>query len=306
MTALGRYLLANGRVDAVLHVRADDRKPWLTMATVSKTPDEVLAGAQSRYGPSSPLIHIHRLLDGGKPFAVIAKPCDISALRALGRSDPRVEQLIPYMLTIFCGGVPSAHISSAIMRHHGVDDQDVRLFRFRGEGWPGPLRVQTRDATIYDLPYPDGWKGKKYSYDVQFRCKICPDAVGEVADISVPDGWILRYGKPVFDEAPGINVALVRTAAGEELLNEAIAAGYLEVSPVSIQEIEQMHSEKPDRKAGAFTALLALRLIGQRAIKVSGYRSADALKRAGLRSFFRQFAGAIRRVIDGDNREHLI
>lgn len=198
LTALGRCLLDSGRVDAVLHVRVDDRKPWLTTSTVSMSPDEVLAGSQSRYGPSSPLVNVHRLLDEGKRFAVIAKPCDISAVRALGRIDPRVERLIPYMLTMFCGGVPKVQMAKAIMRHHGVDEQDVEVFRFRGDGWPGPIRVQTRDRTIYDLPYP-GWHGKKFSYEVQFRCKVCPDAVGEVADISAPDGWILRDGKPIYD-----------------------------------------------------------------------------------------------------------
>jgi coenzyme F420 hydrogenase subunit beta len=46
LSTLGRYLLASGRVEAVLHVRADDRKPWQTVSTISRTPDEVLRGAQ--------------------------------------------------------------------------------------------------------------------------------------------------------------------------------------------------------------------------------------------------------------------
>lgn len=311
LSALGRYLLDSGRVEAVLHVRADDRKPWLTISTVSRTPDEVLAGAQSRYGPSSPLVNVHHLLNEGTRFAVIAKPCDISAIRALGRIDHRVERLVPYMLTIFCGGVHNSHISKAIMRHHGVDEQDVDLFRYRGEGWPGPLRVRTRDGTVHDLSYEDAWRGMKggmkYGYESQFRCKICPDAIGEVADISVPDGWILRDGKPVYDEAPGTNVAIVRTPAGEELLHAAASAGYLEVSPVSIDEIEQMHGgSHSQKKLGASAALLALRLLGQRAIKAPGYRTGAALRHAGLRAVFRQFAGTIRRVLAGENREHLI
>ncbi|WP_234686133.1 Coenzyme F420 hydrogenase/dehydrogenase, beta subunit C-terminal domain [Bradyrhizobium monzae] len=307
LTALGRYLLDSGRVEAVLHVRADNRKPWLTTSTISRTSDEVLGGAQSRYGPSAPLVNVHRLLDEGTRFAVIAKPCDISAIRALARIDSRVDRLVPYMLTIFCGGVPNAHIAKAIMRHHGVDEQDVELFRWRGEGWPGPLRVGTRDGAIYDMTYEDAWRGKKYGYGIQFRCKICPDAVGEVADISATDGWTLRDGKPIYEEAPGTNATIVRTRAGEELLHAAIAVGCLDVSPASIEEIEQMHVKNhPHRKLGASAALFALRLMGQRAIRAPGYRTADALKRAGLRTLFRQFAGTIGRVKAGENREHLI
>ncbi|KRP88606.1 hypothetical protein AOQ73_27730 [Bradyrhizobium pachyrhizi] len=305
LTALGRYLLASDRVQAVLHVRADDQKPWLTTSTISRTPDEVLRGAQSRYGPSSPLVNLHRLLDEGKRFAVVAKPCDISAVRALGCVDSRVERLIPYMLTNFCGGVHSVHIAKAVMRHHGVDELDVALYRYRGEGWPGPLRVQTRNGTVYDLPYPGAWLMGKFGYELQFRCKICPDGVGEVADISAPDGWILRSGKRCYAEAPGTNVAIVRTPAGEELLHSSIDAGYLEVAPVSVEEIDQMHTNH-HRKAAAPAALFALWLMGQRTIKVFGYRTKDGLKRAGLRSTFEQFAGTVRRVLTRENREHLI
>lgn len=305
LTALGQYLLASGRVHAVLHVRADDRKPWLTTSTISRTPEEVLRGAQSRYGPSSPLVHLHRLLDEGKRFAVIAKPCDISAVRALGRADSRVERLIPYMLTNFCGGVHSVHIAKAVMRHHDVDELDVALYRYRGEGWPGPLRVQTRDGAVYDLPYPGAWHMGKFGYELAFRCKICPDGVGEVADISAPDGWILQNGKRSYAEAPGTNVAIVRTPVGEELLHASINDGYLEVAPVSIEEIEQMHINH-HRKAAASAALFALRLMRQRTIKAVGYRTKDGLKRAGLRGIFQQFAGTVRRVLTGQNREHLI
>ncbi|QQO35531.1 Coenzyme F420 hydrogenase/dehydrogenase, beta subunit C-terminal domain [Bradyrhizobium diazoefficiens] len=306
LTALGRYLLASGRVEAVLHVRADDQKPWLTTSTISRTPDDVLGAAQSRYGPSSPLVNVHRLLDEGKRFAVIAKPCDISAIRALGRVDPRVGQLIPYMLTIFCGGVFSAHVAKAVLRHHSIDEQNVALYRYRGEGWPGPLRVQTHDGAIYDLLYPGAYQTGKFSYELQFRCKVCPDQVGEVADISAPDGWILRDGRPIHEEAPGTNVAIVRTSAGQELLQAAVAEGYLEVAPVSVEEIDQMHAEKIIRKAAASAAFFALRLMGQKTIKVSGYRTATGLMRAGLRGIFRQFAGTVRRVKAGENREHLI
>ncbi|MCP1835634.1 coenzyme F420 hydrogenase subunit beta [Bradyrhizobium sp. USDA 4532] len=305
LTALGRYLLTSGRVHAVLHVRADDRKPWLTTSTISRTPDEVLRGAQSRYGPSSPLVEVHRLLEEGKRFAVIAKPCDISAVCALGRVDPRIERLIPYKLTNFCGGVHSVHIAKAVMRHHDVDELNVALYRYRGEGWPGPLRVQTFDGTVYDLPYPGGWHMGKFRYELQFRCKICPDGVGEVADISAPDGWILQNGRPVYAEAPGVNVAVVRTPIGEELLHAAIDAGYLEVAPASVEEIDQMHTNH-HAKAAASAALFALRLMGQRTIKASGYRANEGLKRAGLRSIFRQFVGTVRRVLTGENREHLI
>src|SRR3546814_11013092 len=46
-------------------------------------------------------------LEKGGRFAFVGKPCDISALRELAKSDARVDQQIPLKLSFFCGGIPS-------------------------------------------------------------------------------------------------------------------------------------------------------------------------------------------------------
>jgi coenzyme F420 hydrogenase subunit beta len=306
LTALGQYLLASGRVDAVLHVRASTTQPWLTDSLISTDSETVTSGAQSRYGPSAPLAQVHRLLDAGQRFAVIAKPCDISAIRALAAVDPRVQRQARYLLTFFCGGVHGEHISRAIIRYHGLEQSDVRLFRYRGQGWPGPLRVQTAAGEVFDLPYPGAWIGKPWRYEVQFRCKICPDAVGEVADLSVPDGWILKDGKPVHDEAPGTNVVVIRTERGLELVQAAVAAGYLALAPVTMAEVGAMHVNHLSRRLGAPANRFALRLRGQPALSAPGYRTLTTVMAAGPRRLWRQFRGTLRRVSAGENREPLI
>ena len=100
MTALGVFLLESKKVDSILHVRASSTEPMLTDALVSTTAEEVKSGAQSRYGPAAPLVHVHRLLDEGRRFALLGKPCDVAAIRNLARIDSRVEEQIPYCLTI--------------------------------------------------------------------------------------------------------------------------------------------------------------------------------------------------------------
>ena len=95
LTALGVHLIRSGKVDAVLHVKASTVDPVLTDAWISTTVAEVIEGAQSRYGPAAPLVHVHRLLAEGKRFAVIGKPCDCSAIRNLAATDPRVRAADP-------------------------------------------------------------------------------------------------------------------------------------------------------------------------------------------------------------------
>ena len=275
LTALSHYLLASGRVNAVLHVRASRTQPWLTDSLISTDCATATSGAQSRYGPAAPLVQVHRLLDLGQRFAVIAKPCDISAIRALAAVDPRVQVQARYLLTFFCGGVHDEHTSTAVIRYHGVERSDARLlFRYRGQGWPGPLRVQTTTGQVHDLPYPGAWIGKPWRYDMQFRCKICPDAVGEVADLyMLPDGWILKDGKPVYDEAPGTNVVMIRTERGLASVQAAVAAGYLVLAPVTMAEVNAMHVNHLNRRLGAPAHALALRLRRQPALSAPGYRA---------------------------------
>ena len=204
-TALGCHLLETAAVDAIVHVRASLERPMETEAIVSHTAEEVRSGSQSRYGPAAPLVSIMQLLDQGVRFAVIAKPCDVAAIRNLARIDARVATQIPYLITFFCGGVPTLETARTIAGYHGIADRDVAVFRWRGNGWPGPTRIETRDERIFDLSYDQVWYSDDvpWRYDIQFRCKICPDAIGELADVSCPDSWVMVDGKPSHQEAPG-------------------------------------------------------------------------------------------------------
>jgi coenzyme F420 hydrogenase subunit beta len=275
LTALGRFLLDSGRVDAIVHVRASATHPTLTDAHVSRTAEDVLAGAQSRYGPAAPLVHVRELLDAGERFAVIAKPCDITAIRNLARHDPRVDERVPALLTIFCGRIARPSLPDAMARAHAIEPDAVTLFRFRGEGWPGPTRIEARDGRCVDLTYHEAYldeRETRWRYDAPWRCKVCVDQIGEVADLSVPDGWILDAdGRPVHDEAPGVNVVVERTARGSELVAAAVAAGSLELAPISEADFEAMHADHRGVRLGLPARLAALREAGVHEPRVEGY-----------------------------------
>ncbi len=305
LTALGTYLLESGQVEAVLHVRASTENPILTDTIVSTSAGDVYSGAQSRYGPAAPLTQVHRLLDEGRIFAVIGKPCDVAAIRNLGRIDSRVEKQIPYCLTIFCGSVPSLKMPADMAAHFGVDESELSLFRWRGEGWPGTTHMETRDGRSFDLSYDQSYyeTDVPWYYDAQFRCKICPDAIGETADVSCPDGWIMENGKPLHEEAPGMNVVIARTPKGEALIRDAEAAGAMVLEPFSIAELETMHADHMPRKVSWPARMLGLRLAGQPAMEVRRYRKLKAVLAAGPAFFFTAMFGAFNRARKGLSRE---
>jgi coenzyme F420 hydrogenase subunit beta len=308
LTALAQYLLDGNVVDAVLHVRASGEDPMLDDAVISRSSTDVLSAAKSRYGPAAPLVHVSQMLDEGLRFAVVAKPCDISAMRNLAKVDDRVDRQVPYLLTLFCGGVQSVHTSEKIAAHHGVARSDVMRFQWRGDGWPGPTRVVDAAGAVFDTTYDETWFAKHpwtQPYDLQWRCKLCPDAIGEAADISAPDGWLMRDGKPIHEEADGVNVTVVRTAAGQRLLRDAVQAGYLITASMSFAELDQMHYDHLPRKLSHPARRAGMAVSGQPTTRVTGYRSWLALRHAGARRTAHAFIGTIRRVRAGRNREDL-
>ncbi len=307
MTALGCFLLETGKVDAVVHVRASATSPTETDALVSRTVEEVRSGAQSRYGPAAPLRHICRLLDQGERLAVLAKPCDVAAIRNLGRIDPRVEEQIPYLITIFCGGLPTTHTADKITRYHGLEPDDVALFRWRGNGWPGPTHIETHDGSAHDLTYDKVWYSDDvpWEYDIQFRCKICPDAIGELSDVSCPDAWVMIDGKPSHAESDGANLFIARTMAGEELVAEAHAAGAIALEPFTIRELDLQHADHITRKVENPARVRALRAEGQPAPVFQGFRDTKMAEMAGQQQDRDAEQGTVRRLREGAHREPL-
>lgn len=298
LTALGIYLLESKKVDAVLHVQASSEYPLLTNSLVSTSARQLYDGSQSRYGPAAPLTEVNQLLDNGHVFAVIGKPCDIAAIKNLAKVDDRVKDQIPYTLTIFCGGVPSLRMPADMARYFGVKATDLSRFRFRGEGWPGMTHMETKDGRSFDLTYEESYlnRGASWTYDSQFRCKICPDAIGEVADVSCPDGWVIENGKPIHREAPGINIFISRTPNGEKLLRDAKSAGVITLEPFSEKELEIMHGDHIPRKILWPARMLGLLLAGKPVIKVKRYRKWKAMITTGPMLFFENVNGTFRRA----------
>ncbi len=229
LTALAQFLLDSGRVDFILHARASATEPTFGEPTLSFTSTEVLDAAGSRYGPTAPLRHITDVLDRGQPFAVVAKPCDIGALRNWARHDPRVDELVRYWMTMVCGGYGPPEFTRGFLDRIGIDPDEVTGFRYRGYGCPGPTRVETADR-VEEHHYNDYWGDDASQWSLPWRCKICPDGIGESADIAASDTW--PGGSPDREESEtdlGTNAIIARTSAGRDLLTAAADVGALVV-----------------------------------------------------------------------------
>jgi coenzyme F420 hydrogenase subunit beta len=89
------------------------------------------------------------------------------------------------------------------------------------------------DGQAVDGTYNELWLDNPWT--TQFRCKICPDAVGLQADIAVGDDW--PDGAPG-GEDDGWNVVIAHSAIGSEVLKACEADGDLLLRDIDIRYLE--------------------------------------------------------------------
>ena len=299
LTALACQLLESGEVGMIAHVRAAGDPPHFGEATISRTTEEVLAAAGSRYGPTAALAQIGTLLDGNQPFALIAKPCDLNAMRRLAHHDPRVDRLVRYWLTPVCGGyMPDVGFRQFASRM-GHDPDSITAVRYRGHGCPGPTRIEHEDGSAAEHHYLDVWGDDDSQWVLSFRCKICADGIGEAADIAAADNW--DGGAPTREGSetdPGSNAMIVRTDAGARLVAAAIKSGRLvEETPLTTADLGRMQPHHVRRKLSGLARARGLAAAGSLAPRFFNMRAEELDAALGKDDRRTEEDGATRRAI---------
>ena len=125
---------------------------------------------------------------------------------------------------------------------------------------PGMNRIETKDGRAYELTYRQMWEDES-RWMIQPRCKICPDAIGQAADIAVSDAW-LNGGPAVEDEA--LNGIFVRTQRGLELYDAAVEAGVLTIKrPSSFAEFDVLQSHQVRKRRAVWARLKGMQIAGK-------------------------------------------
>lgn len=299
LSGLLAHLIASDVVDAVIETSSDPEVVVANAIIVGDSHDDIRAAAGSRYAPSAPLADLpERLAEHrrtGRRFAFVGKPCDVAALRAMQDEDPELTQAIPVALSFFCAGVPSQTGAEAVLSALGVTSDQVRGFRYRGQGWPGRATATLADGSERAMSYHDSWGGI-LSKHVQHRCKICADGTGIAADIACADAWEADdRGYPLFEEGEGRSLIVTRTDLGRRLLEEAIRAGTLAVQPFDPKTLVEIQPGQRERRRALLARLSALRLSGAPVPGYKGLALYAAARQNSLRRNVKNFLGTLRR-----------
>lgn len=298
LSALAICLLEQGLVDAILHVGKSESNPLRNEVFVSETPEQVQGRAGSRYSPCSLFSKLGEILHDDRTYAIIGKPCDIDAARQFLRQRPDYQAKFPYLLSFFCAGQPTFAATDRLLEKLETQSQDVEDFRYRGHGWPGKATVVRKDGSVSQCTYDESW-GRVLGRDLHLRCRVCPDAVGFLADVVCADAWDCdEKGYPLFEERPGQSLLIGRNQVGRELVQLAIDSGYLTAKEYSPKNLSNIQSYQEKRRSLVLARIFALRLCGVKGINFQGLSLFRNTLRGSWRQVAKNFWGTLKRYRD--------
>ena len=218
------YLLEEGLIDGALVTRMNPERPLEPEPFIARTPEEVVESRGSKYCPVPANVALREILERPGRYAVVGLPCHIHGVRKAERINRKLRERIVYHMGIVCNHTPSFKATLFLLEMLGVDPDDVKSIRYRGEGWPGSLRVETGSGEI--LLLPEYWGSGFGQLFMPERCRLCVDHMAELSDISFADPWL----KELEDEKMGRTLIIVRRWS--ERFVEVLKSGNCEMDKI--------------------------------------------------------------------------
>ena len=296
------YLIENKLVDYAIHIGADSNNPFNNVIKISSTAKDVMENANSRYAPTAPLINIIDMIESNKKYVFVGKPCDVAALRQFSFYNEKIAFHVKYYISFFCFGVPSINQTKKLVSNFGVKEEDVETLYYRKDGWPGSFKITTKNGEEFKIPYSE-YMHFLFS-DIQMRCKICPEGIGESADITCGDGWneFDVSGYPSFKNSRGKSIIITKTDIGNNLISEIIQNNFLNIHSEinNLREIDKVQPGQLGKKKYFKYRIAAYQLLLRKYPMFDKYIYQDITKisKADFKSKIVQLKGTMFRLLN--------
>lgn len=219
VTGLLIWLLDQGAIDGVILSGLDEEQPWNPVPRVARTPEEIIAGAGSKYTYSAnPLALLDAAAQDLHNLAFVGVPCQIEYIRKAQVTSfedsplKRFVDRIKLTVGLVCSEVFAfdGFMKDYIAEGLDVDLEDVRLINIKGK-----VLVYLKNGKVKEAPLKGA---KQYSRP---QCSFCGDFTAEWADIAAGGMGTMDW-----------TILLLRTRHGKQMYREAEKAGIFETAPV--------------------------------------------------------------------------
>ncbi|WP_372774339.1 Coenzyme F420 hydrogenase/dehydrogenase, beta subunit C-terminal domain [Mangrovibacterium sp.] len=296
ISSLAIFLLQSKLVDGILQVGKSDNHYLYNHLKISRTREEVIRNASSRYAPALVFDRLKSILDeSSDKYAFVGKPCDIAGIKNFVAQFPKYEDRIIYHLSIFCAGMPSYNGTEKLIKSSGNPDKPIDL-KYRGDGWPGYFEAKFKDQSTFKVSYNDSW-GNVLGKHLGMRCKICPDGIGLLADIVAGDSWNTKDGYPDFEESDGRSFVLIRNEKGANLFNNALNQARIEATNLDVSKIADIQNYQYQRRLLAGYRIFAIQLLTGKLLSFKNLGVYQLAIKANILTGFKNMIGTAKRMI---------
>ena len=264
ITQLLIFALEEGIINGALVTRMKKDKPLEPEPFIARTKDEIIEASKSKYCPVPANIALKEILESkeGKKFAVVGLPCHIHGIRKAEQINKKLKEKIVLHLGIVCNHTPTFLATEFLLKKMRIKKEDVTKLDYRGEGWPGGMKITTKEGNKIFVPhFSSGYWGIVFnSFFFPTRCTLCSDKICELSDVSFADAWMPELMK---NDNVGTSLTISRNKISEEFLNKAALKGKIELKKVSEKvalQSQSLHAVKKRLKA----RIRILRMFGKK------------------------------------------
>jgi len=293
ISALAVYCLECEGMSGVVHAGMDEQNPWLNKTYLSTNREEILKRSGSRYSPASPGEGLRWIAEGKGQSVFIGKPCDTAGATMFRQYNPELDKKLGLTISLVCAGTPSTKGTLEYLKKLEINEQRITSIRYRGDGWPGGFTVCSEDKDDVFSPYSESWDA--LNRFVPFRCRICPDGIGRLADITCGDAWH-RY-TPGDSCGEGTSIIIVRTKRGKEILHKASEAGYLKIVPSTANDVLNAQRGLTGKRRIVWGRLFAMRLLAIPTPRFKEYGLFRSWNQQSLGSKIKSIGGTMKRLL---------
>lgn len=243
-TWIFKALLDEGEIDGVIHVKnnSDKNSKILYKYEISRTVEEVLEGAKTKYYPVELSEVLNIIKENKGRYAIVGIPSFIKAIRLVCLYDSIINESIAFTVGLICGHQKSSKFAEYMGWQVGIEPGNLKAIDFRHKLADRPADSYAISMTGYIngelstvIKPKSELDGQNWGlgYFKPLASDFTDDVFNETADIVIGDAWLPEYTS----DSGGNNIVIVRDQAISRILLNAIDTNKLSMKPVGVDKI---------------------------------------------------------------------
>ncbi|MDE7181311.1 MAG: Coenzyme F420 hydrogenase/dehydrogenase, beta subunit C-terminal domain [Muribaculaceae bacterium] len=239
-TALLKFLFDTKKIDGALVCRMDYGKDVPEVKPILiESADELFQSQKSKYAPVPTLGVLKNKIKEFSSLAIVGIGCQIEGLVGLEEFAKDFKGKILCRLGLICEKTLCSTIQDVYVSFLPSPSPKKIIWKCKYATFLNPQHqyqsapLVVEDEQGYHITMPNSVRFILKDMFTAPRCRICRDKLNLNADIVLGDPWQMSN----IDWVNGESLVIGRTERGESIIEEAISAKYIQLSPRPIEEL---------------------------------------------------------------------